>query len=61
MSIAEFLDVCHNVLVPKIDPFFDEVFVMSEDLELRQNRLRLLKTVASLASGFFDFSKLPGI
>ena len=61
MTIAEFLDVCHDVLVSKIDTFFDEVFVMCEDPELKQNRLRLLNAVASLPRGLFDFSELPGM
>lgn len=61
MGIAEFLEICHTVLVPKIDAFFDAVFVMCEDKDLKQNRLRLLKHVALVTSGILDFSKMPGL
>jgi glycyl-tRNA synthetase beta chain len=41
-----------------VDAFFDDVMVMAEDAELRQNRLSLLAVVAALFDTFADFSKL---
>ena len=61
MSIASFLKICHEDVVPQIDAFFEEVFVMCEDREVRHNRLRLLHAVASLPYGILDFSELPGM
>lgn len=60
MKISEFLEVCNEGLVREIEVFFDEVFVMAEDLELRQNRLKLLNSIASLSSGIINFSELTG-
>jgi glycyl-tRNA synthetase beta chain len=41
-----------------VDAFFDDVMVMVEDAEVRQNRLSLLALVAGLFDAFADFSKL---
>jgi glycyl-tRNA synthetase beta chain len=41
-----------------VDAFFDDVMVMVEEAEVRQNRLSLLALVASLFDTFADFSKL---
>lgn len=41
-----------------IDNFFDEVMVMVEDKELRENRLSLLAHIASLFLKIADFSKI---
>ncbi len=41
---------------PAVDRFFDEVMVMVEDVALCKNRLRLLRQISSLFSGFADFS-----
>lgn len=60
MKISEFLEVCDEGLVREIEVFFDEVFVMAEDLELRQNRLKLLNSIASLSSGVINFNELTG-
>ena len=47
---------------PYVDSFFDNVLVMDENLELRTNRMGLLKEIIGLFSGIIDFSKivLPG-
>ena len=41
-----------------VDTFFDDVMVMVEEAEVRQNRLSLLALVAGLFDTFADFSKL---
>lgn len=43
-----------------INTFFDEVLVMTEDDELRTNRLALLQRIVALADGVADMSKLEG-
>ncbi len=45
-------------LSPKIDSFFDNVFVMVEDEELKNNRLSLLAYIRKLFNLYGDFSKL---
>ncbi len=45
-------------LSPRIDEFFDNVFVMTEDEKLRKNRLALLNYVKNLFKLYGDFSKL---
>ncbi len=41
-----------------VDAFFDDVMVMAEDPALRENRLALLRHVASLFDDVADFSKM---
>jgi glycyl-tRNA synthetase beta chain len=41
-----------------VDCFFDQVLVMAEDVGVKENRLALLKLVASLFAGIADFSKI---
>ncbi|MFD2672368.1 glycine--tRNA ligase subunit beta [Marinicrinis sediminis] len=43
-----------------IHQFFENVMVMAEDQAVRENRLALLKNIASLTSRFADFKKLVG-
>jgi len=43
---------------PEVDAFFDSVMVMAKEEDLRNNRLRLLKSIASLFSNLADFSKI---
>jgi glycyl-tRNA synthetase beta chain len=43
-----------------VDEFFDSVMVMDENIELRNNRLALLRDVQALLSGVADLSRLPG-
>jgi glycyl-tRNA synthetase beta chain len=41
-----------------VDQFFDGVMVMADDLDLRRNRLALLKAIADLFTHIADFSKI---
>lgn len=41
-----------------VDAFFDGVMVMTDDLEIRQNRLALLARIATLFARLADFSKI---
>lgn len=59
MSVAQFLSACEALIQP-IDAFFDKVFVMAEDISVRNNRLALLRDVAGLTRGVVDLSQLPG-
>ncbi len=43
-----------------IDDFFDQVMVMDENPDRRNNRLALLRDVQVLLSGVVDLSRLPG-
>lgn len=45
-------------LAPYVDRFFTDIFVMGDDARLRDNRLALLKRVASLFMEFADFSQV---
>ena len=45
-------------MIPAISRFFDEVLVMADDTNVKQNRLALLQAIARLARGVADFSKL---
>ena len=47
-------------LAAPAEAFFDKVFVMAEEPELRRNRLALMNAVASLPEGIVDFAELPG-
>jgi len=47
-------------LIEPINSFFEHVFVMVEDREIRENRLALLQHVAALADGLADLSKVRG-
>ena len=58
-SVEDFIKV-FRPLIPAIDRFFEEVLVMTEQHELRDNRLALLTRIGRLAEGIADFSKLEG-
>ena len=47
-------------MVPVINHFFDEVLVMSEDIQTRHNRLGLMQRIANLAHNVADLSYLEG-
>jgi len=47
-------------LIPSITAFFDKVLVMAEDKAVKENRLGLLQSIAALANGIADLSKLEG-
>jgi len=47
-------------LYPEIHEFFEKVFVMDENMDLRRNRLALMNEIfQSLSGSFADLSKLP--
>ena len=45
-------------LQPAVDQFFDEVMVMADDEQLRNNRLNLLKALRDLFLQVADISQL---
>jgi len=47
-------------MIPAINDFFNTVLVMAEDEKVRANRLGLLQSIAGLAKGKADFSRLEG-
>jgi glycyl-tRNA synthetase beta subunit len=47
-------------MIPAVDRFFDSVLVMSDDRNLRENRLGMLQRIAALAEGVAEMSKLEG-
>ena len=52
--------VTYSSLYPQIHEFFESVFVMDENLQIRRNRLALMNEIfKSLAGHFADLSKLP--
>ncbi|UCD99848.1 MAG: glycine--tRNA ligase subunit beta [Chloroflexota bacterium] len=58
-SVDDFLNA-FLPLIPNINQFFDQVLVMTEDENQRQNRLGMLQRIAALAEGVADMSKLEG-
>lgn len=50
----------YSALYPAVDTFFEKVFVMAEEADLRRNRLALMKQIHGLLAGrFADLAKLP--
>lgn len=49
-----------ETLLPAITKFFEDVLVMVDDVEIRQNRLGLLQKISELAEGVADISLLEG-
>ncbi len=58
-SVDDFLQA-FLPMIPAVNRFFDEVLVMVEDTQVRQNRLALLQTIAALASKVADMARLEG-
>jgi glycyl-tRNA synthetase len=58
-TLAPFLAGLRD-LEPVISQFFDDVLVMVDDREVRENRLALLQHIAKLPSGIVDLSYLEG-
>jgi glycyl-tRNA synthetase len=58
-SVDDFLNA-FTPLMPHIDQFFDQVLVMVEDEQVRENRLGLLQRISALADGVVNLSKLEG-
>jgi glycyl-tRNA synthetase len=57
------VDELFRAMLPLVEPintFFDDVLVMHEDRELRENRLALLQRIAELPKGIVDLSKVMG-
>jgi glycyl-tRNA synthetase len=46
--------------IPAVSRFFEEVLVMTDDPNVRKNRLGMLQVIARLPDGVADFSKLEG-
>ncbi|XP_048504508.1 glycine--tRNA ligase, chloroplastic/mitochondrial 2 isoform X2 [Beta vulgaris subsp. vulgaris] len=59
IEVDVFVEASSELVQPLAD-FFDNVFVMVEDEQVRNNRLALLKKIADLPRGIADFSALPG-
>uniref|UniRef100_A0A803M9K5 glycine--tRNA ligase n=1 Tax=Chenopodium quinoa TaxID=63459 RepID=A0A803M9K5_CHEQI len=59
IEIDEFVNASSELVQPLAD-FFDNVFVMVEEEQVRNNRLALLKKIADLPRGIADLSSLPG-
>lgn len=59
MSLEAFLNAVDRLVKP-LEGYFDKVFVMCDDDQVRENRLATLRDVASLSVGILDFSELPG-
>ena len=57
---GEYLRALRHIaaLRPVVDMFFDEVLVMAEEVDLRENRLALLAEVAQLFSRVADFTRV---
>ena len=47
-----------TALKPSVDRFFDDVMVMAEDRQVRENRVRLLMSIGAMFGRVADFSKL---
>jgi glycyl-tRNA synthetase beta subunit len=47
-------------LIPFITGFFDNVLVMHEDQSVRENRLGILQSIARLAEGTLDLTRMEG-
>ena len=47
-------------LIPTIVVFFDEVLVMAENRDLRENRLALLQRISDLPAGIVDLRRVEG-
>jgi glycyl-tRNA synthetase len=58
-SIGDFLSKI-EILSPAITKFFEDVLVMVDDANVRQNRLGLLQQISDLAVGIADLSLLEG-
>ncbi|XP_074301715.1 glycine--tRNA ligase, chloroplastic/mitochondrial 2-like [Silene latifolia] len=59
VEIDDFVQASSELVQPLAN-FFDNVFVMVEDEQIRKNRLALLQKVADLPKGIADLSALPG-
>ncbi len=58
-SVDDFLQA-FLPMIPVINTFFDRVLVMAEDETIRLNRLGLVQSIAAMADGVADMSRLEG-
>lgn len=58
-SVGTFFSALED-LQPFIRTFFDEVLVMTDDVELRENRLGLLQAISGLSNGIVDLTVMEG-
>jgi glycyl-tRNA synthetase beta chain len=61
LIVAQEYDAALNVILrmkEPVDTFFDQVMVMADDQQLRENRLNLLSAIAQLFLKVGDFSKM---
>jgi len=58
-TVDDFLS-SFTVIIPAVTSFFNEVLVMTDDLDVRSNRIALLSSVSRLANGVVNMSKLDG-
>jgi glycyl-tRNA synthetase beta chain len=49
-----------KAIAPLLAKFFDDVLVMAEDLQVRQNRLNLLGVIRNYSRQLADFSAIRG-
>ena len=49
-----------KILAPIINDFFDNVYVMVDNKNVRERRLGLLQAIADLPKGIVDLSELDG-
>ncbi|KAI4295473.1 hypothetical protein L6164_035518 [Bauhinia variegata] len=59
VEIDDFVQISSELIHP-LEEFFNHVFVMVDDDNIRKNRLALLKGIAELPRGIADFTLLPG-
>jgi len=59
-STIDQLFTAFRPMVEPINTFFDDVLVMTEDRELRENRLALLQRIAALTKGIVDLTRVEG-
>ena len=58
-TVDDFLS-SFTAIIPAVTSFFDEVLVMTDDLDVRSNRIALLSSVSRLANGVVNMSKMDG-
>lgn len=58
-SIENLSRECQKLVSP-LEAYFESVFVMSEDIKVRQSRLALMRDIASLSNGIVNLAELPG-
>ena len=58
-TVDDFLNDFTSI-IPAVTSFFDDVLVMDDDLDVRSNRIALLRSVVQMADGVVDMSKMDG-